>query len=361
MTSLIFRQLFDPESATYTYLLADPETREAVLIDPVRDQVERDTALLKELNLRLKYTLDTHVHADHVTSSGVLRQLLGSKSVLSRHAGSNCADISVAQGDHVAIGRHRLHVLETPGHTDSCVSYYDAEGRRVFTGDALLIRGCGRTDFQQGNPNKLYASITQQLFTLPKETLVYPGHDYKGRTVSSIEEELDHNPRLGHKTEAEFVAIMRSLKLDPPKHIAEAVPANMACGLPVMAAESAPRERGWAPIQRANGIPEVNNDWLRLGQPGIRLIDVREPSEYVGELGHLPGSESVPLGTLTRHASGWDKDQPFVLICRSGGRSGEGAKLLEGMGFKRVASLRGGMTAWRAQENTEKQRAGRSV
>lgn len=358
MTSLIFRQLFDPESATYTYLLADPETREAILIDPVRDQVERDVALLKELNLRLKYTLDTHVHADHVTSSGVLRQLLGSQSVLSRHAGSSCADISVAQGDHIEIGRHRLRVLETPGHTDSCVSYYDPEGQRVFTGDALLIRGCGRTDFQQGNAAKLYSSITQQLFTLPKETLVYPGHDYKGRTASSIEEEVAHNPRLAHKTQAEFVDIMHSLKLDPPKRIAEAVPANMACGLPVMAAESVTRERGWAPLQRANGIPEVNNDWLRLGQPDVRVIDVREPSEYVGELGHLPGSESVPLATLARQANTWNKDQPIVLVCRSGGRSGEGAKLLEGMGFKRVASLSGGMTAWRA---TEQQNAGLSV
>lgn len=352
MTDLIFRQLFDPESSTYTYLLADAESREALLIDPVRDQLERDMALLAELGLRLAYTLETHVHADHVTSSGVLRQLLGSKSVLSRHAGTECSDVSVAQGDEIRIGKYRLWVLETPGHTDSCVSYYDPAGQRVFTGDALLVRGCGRTDFQQGNPRKLYTSITQQLFTLPGETFVYPGHDYKGRTVSTIAEERAHNPRLSKKSEEEFVAIMQNLRLDPPKHIAEAVPANLACGLTPMAAEEPSRERGWAPIQRVLGVPEVTVDWLRLGQPGVHIVDVREPFEYTGELGHLQKSDSVPLATLRERAAAWDKDTPIVVVCRSGGRSGEAAKLLESMGFKRVASLRGGMTAWRSHERS---------
>lgn len=350
MSNLVFRQLFDPESSTYTYLLADADTREAVLIDPVRDQIERDTTLLRELGLVLKYTLETHVHADHVTSSGALRQLLGSKSVLSRHANSGCVDVSVTQGDHIDFGHHRLLVLETPGHTDSCVSYYDAQNGRVFTGDALLIRGCGRTDFQQGNPHKLFTSVTSQLFTLPESTLVYPGHDYKGRTVSTIGEERNHNPRLANKTEAEFVAIMNELRLQPPKHIAEAVPANMACGQPTMAAEPAGAERGWAPIERVDGVPEVTGSWLRLGQPGIRLVDVREPAEYTGELGHLDGSELVPLATVKDQARTWDREQPMVLVCRSGRRSGEAAKLLETLGFKRVASLRGGMTAYRAEE-----------
>ncbi len=352
MTELIFRQLFDPESSTYTYLLADSESREALLIDPVRDQLERDLALLSELDLRLTYTLETHVHADHVTSSGVLRRLLGSKSVLSRHAGTECSDVSVAQGDQIRLGKYRLWVLETPGHTDSCVSYYDPQGQRVFTGDSLLIRGCGRTDFQQGNARKLYASITQQLLTLPQETFVYPGHDYKGRTVSTIAEERAHNPRISNKSEEEFVAVMQNLRLAPPKHIAEAVPANLACGLAPMAAEEPIRERGWAPIQRILGVPEVTVDWLSLGQPGVHLVDVREPFEYIGELGHLPKSDSVPLATLGERAKAWDRDTPIVVVCRSGGRSGEGAKLLERMGFKRVASLRGGMMAWRANERS---------
>lgn len=345
---IIFRQLFDPESSTYTYLLADIESREAVLIDPVRDQVERDTQLLRELGLKLKYTLETHVHADHVTSSGVLRQQLGSQSVLSRHAGSGCADIAIAHGDSLWFGKHHLKVLETPGHTDSCVSYHDAEGGRVFTGDALLIRGCGRTDFQQGNAKKLYDSVTNQLFTLPEETLVYPGHDYKGRTVSSIAEERRYNPRLANKTEAQFAAIMNDLRLDPPKRIAEAVPANMACGLAPMAAEPVASERGWAPIERVDGVPEVTFAWLGAGQPGVRVIDVREPFEYTGDLGHLPGSELFPLATLAQQALAWNKEEPHVIVCRSGRRSGEGAKILEKLGFKRIASLRGGMSAVRA-------------
>lgn len=347
MTSVIFRQLFDPESATYTYLLGDAETREAILIDPVRDQIERDTALIQELGLKLVFTLETHVHADHVTASGSLRHVLGSKSVLSRHAQSACVDVAVTQGERIHFGNHFVEVLETPGHTDSCVSYYDPEAGRVFTGDALLIRGCGRTDFQQGNAHKLYASITRQLFTLPASTLVYPGHDYKGRTVSTIAEERQYNPRLANKTETEFVSIMRGLHLAPPKRIAEAVPANLACGLEPMAAEAEAHERGWAPIERNNGVPEVNSAWLKQGQPGVRLIDVREPHEYSGPFGHIEGSELVPVGELTRAAQSWDREQPLVVICQSGRRSAEAAKSLERLGFKRVASLRGGMSAWR--------------
>jgi glyoxylase-like metal-dependent hydrolase (beta-lactamase superfamily II)/rhodanese-related sulfurtransferase len=344
---MIFRQLFDSETSTYTYLIADEDSREAVLIDPVRDQLERDTQLIEELGLRLTYTLDTHVHADHVTASGALRNRLGSKSVLSHKAGTGCADVMVAEGDKIPIGSHELVVLETPGHTDGCLSYYEPHSARVFTGDALLIRGSGRTDFQQGDPEKLFRSITNKLFELPDATLVYPGHDYKGRTVSSIGEEKSFNPRLAGKTQREFVEIMNGLQLAAPKHIAEAVPANLACGLP-QAAE--PRsERGWAPIERTpDDVPEITVSWLSDHRAELRLIDIREPTEFEAELGHLQNAELVPLGDLIQAVSSWDREQPLALICRSGGRSAAAASQLEGLGFKRIASVRGGMLEWHA-------------
>ncbi len=345
---MLFRQLFDRESATYTYLLADEESGEAVLIDPVRDQLERDTRLLEELNLRLVHTLETHVHADHVTASGVLRQRLGSKSVLSKTAGAGCADILVSDGDEVRFGKHALRVLETPGHTDGCLSFYEPSTGRVFTGDALLIRGCGRTDFQQGNSHKLYQSITTKLFALPDNTQVFPGHDYQGRTMSTVGEEKRQNPRVAGKTEAQFVQIMSELNLAAPKKISEAVPANLACGLtvPAMAAEPL-AERGWAPIQRVLGdIPEIDVHWLREHSAEVRVLDIREPSEYIGELGHIHGSELVPMAGLRTAAQTLNPEEPLVVVCRSGRRSGVAAKELENMGFKRVASLAGGMLDW---------------
>lgn len=224
---MIFRQLFDPESSTYTYLLADSVTREAVLIDPVREQVDRDVRLLDELGLTLVYVLDTHVHADHVTAAGVLRDRTGAKTVMGRKA-APCADIQVGHGDVLRVGTMEIKVLDTPGHTDDSVSYL--VGDRVFTGDALLIRGNGRTDFQNGDPGQLYDSLTKVLFALPDETLVYPGHDYKGMTVSTIGEEKRWNPRIAGKSREEFIEIMNNLRLPMPKRIQEAVPANRACG-----------------------------------------------------------------------------------------------------------------------------------
>lgn len=224
---MLFRQLFDPESSTYTYLLADPGTREALLIDPVREQAERDLALLRELELRLVYVLDTHVHADHVTAAALLRERTGAKTVAGRLS-APCADIHVAHGDVLRVGGIEVQVLETPGHTDDSVSY--RVGDRVFTGDALFVRGTGRTDFQNGDPGTLYDSITNVLFALPDETFVYPGHDYKGMTVSTIGEEKRFNPRVAGKSRDEFIELMRALKLPVPKKIDIAVPANRACG-----------------------------------------------------------------------------------------------------------------------------------
>lgn len=231
---MLFRQLMDPETSTWTYLLADEETREAVLIDPVIEQVERDLTLLKELDLKLAWALDTHVHADHVTALGTLRERTGCRTGISARAGTaGCSDALLREGDRVSFGRYALEVLETPGHTDGCVTYVTADRAMVFTGDALLIRACGRTDFQQGDARTLYRSVRGKIFSLPDGAMVYPGHDYKGRTASTVGEEKRWNPRLGlARSEDEFVGIMANLKLAYPKKIDVALPANLQCGRP---------------------------------------------------------------------------------------------------------------------------------
>lgn len=341
---MLFRQLFDKESSTYTYLLADEDTRQAALIDPVREQVERDVELLEELDLRLVYTLETHVHADHVTSSGLLRQRLGSQTVLSAAAGAGCPDVLIEDGQKLTLGAVEIEARHTPGHTNGDVSYYVPSEKMVFTGDALLIRGCGRTDFQQGDPSRLYRSIHEKIFSLPDETAIYPGHDYKGRTMSTVAEEKKLNPRLGAgRSEAEFREIMDNLNLAYPKKIDVAVPANMQCGL-----LHHPNDGQWAPIERTDdAVPEVSVEWVREHAPEVRLIDVRRPDELVGELGAMDGAENVPLDRLEDAARGWAaKDERIVVFCRSGGRSGRAAKLLEAAGFARVASMHGGMQRW---------------
>jgi len=224
---MLFRQLFDQDTWTYTYLLADEDSHEAVLIDPVDTQLERDMKLLNELRLTLVYGFDTHVHADHITSLGILRDKTGCKSGVSVHGEVACSSIQLHEGDTFRFGKYRISVLETPGHTNGCLSFV-CEGM-VFTGDSLFIRGCGRTDFQQGSAASLYDSITGKLFTLPDETLVYPGHGYKGMTVSTIGEEKHLNPRLALGRDA-FIDFMNALNLPDPKRIHEAVPANLVCG-----------------------------------------------------------------------------------------------------------------------------------
>lgn len=224
---MFVRQLFDPESSTYTYLVADRAAGVAALIDPVREQVERDLTLVRELGLTLTHVLDTHVHADHVTGAALLRERTGAETCAGVH-GAACATTHLRHGDVVRLGSIAITALATPGHTDDSLSF--AVPGAVFTGDTLLIRGCGRADFQNGDAATLHDSITRTLFVLPDDTVVYPGHDYRGRTASSIGEEKQWNPRLAGKTKAEFVALMAGLGLPPPKQLAVAVPANRACG-----------------------------------------------------------------------------------------------------------------------------------
>lgn len=219
------RQLFDRESSTYSYLVFD--RGEAVLIDPVREQIDRDLELVRDLSLRLTRVIETHVHADHVTAAGAIRERSGAATAASA-SGAPCVDIQLRHGDVIRVGDAQLTALETPGHTDDGLAL-SAPGL-VFTGDTLLIRGCGRSDFQNGDPGQLYDAITQTLFGLPDETLIYPGHDYKGRTISTIGEERRLNPRIAGRTRDEFIAIMTSLDLPPPSKLAESVPANRACG-----------------------------------------------------------------------------------------------------------------------------------
>ncbi len=226
---MIFKQLFDTDTYTYTYLLACEKTKKAILIDTVASQLENYIQLLDNLELTLTFTLETHVHADHVTAASLLRDKLNSKSVVHRDAGALCADLLVTDNIELQVGSLLIKVLHTPGHTSGCVSY--VVGDRVFTGDSLLINGCGRTDFQQGDSSTLYNSVHNKLFTLADDTLVYPGHDYTGHRVSSIAQEKSLNSRLGsNKSEQDFIGIMQNLDLPYPKYIDEALPANQACG-----------------------------------------------------------------------------------------------------------------------------------
>lgn len=225
---ILFHQFFDPTSSTLTYLLADPLRGEAVIIDSVKEHLGAYLTFLQEQELELVWVLETHVHADHITGAAGLREMTGARSGIGAAGGVGCADRQLHDGDTIVFGSEVIRVIPTPGHTPGCVTYHWRD--RLFTGDSLMIGGCGRTDFQGGNAGQLYDSITQRLFTLPGETLVYPGHDYKGARVSCIGQEKISNPRLAGRSRQEYIEIMSRLDLAPPKMIDEALPANLRCG-----------------------------------------------------------------------------------------------------------------------------------
>ena len=347
---LIFRQLFDPESSTYTYLLGESASGEAIVIDPVFELARRDMALLSELDLTLKGVLETHCHADHVTSAWLLQQRTGTEVAVSENSDIKGADLYLKQGDRVHFGKRYVAVRETPGHTNGCITYVLDDESMAFTGDAILIRGCGRTDFQQGDPARLYQSIRTQVFSLPDATRLFPGHDYSGLTVTSVGEEKRFNPRCGGQiSESDFTGYMNNLGLDHPKKLDNAVSANLKCGRPDN--DQLPDDTpAWAPLSYTfAGVWELDPNWLEE-HPGVaQIIDVREPDEYAGPLGHIANATLIPLNTLTERTSEIGIDRPIVTVCRAGGRSAQATIILRRVGFLDVANLAGGMLRWRAQ------------
>jgi glyoxylase-like metal-dependent hydrolase (beta-lactamase superfamily II)/rhodanese-related sulfurtransferase len=342
---MIVRQLFDQASGTYTYLLADGG--EAVLIDPVFEQHGRDAALIRELELSLLYTLDTHCHADHVTGAWLMKKALGSRFGISGLYGARNVDVPLGHGDAVRFGASALRVRATPGHTDGCLSFVAADESHVFTGDALLVRGAGRTDFQQGDARRLFRSIREQLFTLPDACIVYPGHDYEGRTSSTIGEERLHNPRIGGAArEEDFVGYMRNLGLPHPKQIAVAVPANLRAGEPEDG--NAPPSPAWGPVVMTYaGVPQIAPEWVAQHRLDIHIVDVRSAAEFQGELGHIESALLIPLDELRARVAEVATDKPVIVVCQTGKRSALAAAILRKAGLTRVANLAGGMARWR--------------
>jgi sulfur dioxygenase len=345
---MIFRQLFDQQSSTYTYLLADEASREAVLIDPVYEQARRDTALVEELGLKLAWTLETHVHADHVTGAWLLTQQLGSRIAVPAKGGAIGADRLLGHAERISFGKRHLEAWATPGHTGACLTYVLDDRMAAFTGDALLIRGCGRTDFQDGDARTLFRSVRERIFSLPDACLVYPGHDYRGLAATSVGEEKLYNPRLGESiVEQDFVGYMRNLGLAHPKQMAQAVPANLKCGKPDKTTTLNPE---WAPLTYTfAGIWEVQPNWLEEHAGEVQIVDVREPEEFNGPLGHVEGARLVPLGQLADQMKALTNGTPIVVVCRSGARSAQATLMLGKAGFDKVANLAGGMLRWRAQ------------
>jgi glyoxylase-like metal-dependent hydrolase (beta-lactamase superfamily II)/rhodanese-related sulfurtransferase len=337
---MIFRQLFDSVSFTYTYLLASREGGEALLIDPVLDKVERYLQLLDELDLKLVKALDTHVHADHITGLGALRDRTRCATVMGRESQADVVSIRVSDGEHIEIEGLSLQALHTPGHTSD--SYCFLTDDRVFTGDTLFIRGTGRTDFQHGDPRAAYESLFGKLLKLPDDTLVYPGHDYKGDTVSTIGEERRFNPRLQVRNAEDYVALMNGLDLPDPKMMDVAVPANLKIGLSQDDIEA----RGWSlTCAEAEGI---------LGSPEAVLIDLRDKSERETH-GVIPGSVHAPYPDLDEnvrpggllHEIAKATGKRLVFYCAYGERSAMAVQAAQDAGLAQACHVKGGLGAWR--------------
>jgi glyoxylase-like metal-dependent hydrolase (beta-lactamase superfamily II)/rhodanese-related sulfurtransferase len=336
---MIFRQLFDATSSTYTYLLASRHGGEALIIDPVLERVDRYIQLLRELDLRLVKAIDTHLHADHITGLEALSERTRCITVMGEQTKADVVSIRVSDGDRVGIEGLSLEALYTPGHTDDSYSYLMQD--RVFTGDTLLIRGTGRTDFQNGDPRMQYESLFGRLLKLPDEMLVYPAHDYKGDTVSTIGEERAFNPRLQVKSVEDYAALMNALNLPNPKMMDVAVPANMRIGL----AQQIVAGKGWA--------ISAEDAKTFLGQTDVALIDLREEQER-RKHGVIPGSLHVPYqdvedslkadGLLQQLAKGTGRR--LVFYCAFGERSAMAVQAAQAAGFATSRHIHGGLQAW---------------
>ena len=343
-SNLLFRQLFDAATGTFTYLLADVPSRQGVLIDPVFEQHSRDLSLIQELGIELVASIDTHAHADHVTGSWLMHEATGCAIGLAAAARADNVTRPLQHGDRIAFGNRFVEVRSTPGHTDGCISFVLDDHSMAVTGDALLVRGCGRCDFQQGNAHTLWRSITEQIFSLPDACLLYPGHDYTGRNVSSVAEEQAFNARLGGAAiERDFVGHMENMKLPHPHKIAEALPGNMRSGKP---REAQPRSN-WAPVQRSYaGLPELAPAWVAAHIQELTILDVRSSEELVGPDGHISGSLNIPLPELEQRRQAIPPGKPVVVVCHSGSRSALATQQLLKQGLSEVANLRGGLSRW---------------
>lgn len=345
--NLLLRQLFDAATGTFTYLLADVPSGQGVLIDSVFEQHDRDLSLIRELGITLVASIDTHAHADHVTGSWLMHQATGCAIGLAEAARADNVTLPLHHGDRVSFGSRSVEVRSTPGHTDGCITFVLDDHSMAFTGDALLVRGCGRCDFQQGNAHTLWRSITEQILSLPDSCLLYPGHDYTGRTVTSVAEEKAFNARLGGAaTERDFVGHMENMKLPHPHKIAEALPGNMRSGKP----REVVQEERWAPVSRSYaGLPEITPEWVAEHTPQLTLVDVRTADEFNGPDGRIPGSVLIPLPELDSRANEIPAGQPVVVVCHSGSRSALATQQLLKAGVAQAANLRGGISRWEAE------------
>jgi len=343
---MIFRQLFDSASSTYTYLLGCGSKREAIIIDPVFEKHNRDVALARELGLDLKFVLETHVHADHVTGAWLMKEALGAEIAGSAHSGASCIDVALSQGQVLEFGECAIEVRETPGHTAGCLTFVTSDQSMAFTGDCILIRGAGRTDFQGGDVHQMWRSIREQIFSLPDECLIYPAHDYAGRTVSTVLEEKQFNPRIGGEArEEDFTGFMNNLELPHPGKIDIAVPANLRCGKPE--SQSSQEKSSWGPVNVTYaGIPEIAPEWVAANRSGVHILDVRGRDEYKGELGRIEDCRCIPLEELRDRVDEIARDLPVITVCQSGKRSAMAVTILQKAGFNQVANMNGGMIEW---------------
>jgi sulfur dioxygenase len=335
---MIFRQLFDSVSGTYTYLLASRRGGEALIIDPVLEKVDRYLQLIRELDLKLVKAVDTHLHADHITGLGALRDRTHCITVMGEQTKADVVSMRLSEGEKLAIEGLSLDVLYTPGHTDDSYSYRLDD--RVFTGDTLLIRGTGRTDFQNGDPRQQFDSIFNKLLRLPESTLVFPAHDYKGETVSTIGEEKAFNPRLQVKSVDEYVTMMNNLNLPNPKMMDVAVPANMKVGL----VQEEIARRGWA-MNAAEAL-------ALMGKPGVAFIDLRERSEREKH-GVIPGSLHAPYPELASNIAPGGllrsiaANQRLLFYCAFGERSAMAVQAAQDARLSSACHLAGGIDAWK--------------